>query len=189
MKLIPDLSMIDSKKSLSIHSTISKIKFADPKTILNQASKVDVKGETIKAIMFIEYASHRGYTVDELLQHEITNSALFLMDENGYLRKSVKSQLGTELLKLCPLIDKKGLETPPHTHTIVIDFMALVRKIPLKKLDPPVKTFHDFAIALTSMITKAGHNIHIILITTERTASRMEKGIEEPSLKKWLSLM
>ena len=30
---------------------------------------------------------------------------------------------------------------------------------------PPVKTFHDFAIALTSMITKAGHNsdeIHIV---------------------------
>ena len=115
--------------------------------------------------MFIEYASHRGYTIDELLQHEITNSAFFLMDENGYLRKSVKSQLGTELLKLCPLIDKKGPETPPQTHAIIIDFMALIRKVSLKKLHPPVKTFHDFAIALTSMITKAGHNsdeIHIV---------------------------
>ena len=32
-------------------------------------------------------------------------------------------------------------------------------------LDPPVKTFYDFAIALTSMITKAGYNsdeIHIV---------------------------
>ena len=165
MKLIPDLSMIDSKKSLSIHSTISKIKFAAPKTILNQASKVDVKGETIKALTFVEYASYWGYTVDALLQHEITNLAFFLMDENCYLRKSVKSQLGTELLKLCPLIDKKGPETPPQTHAIVIDFMALVRKVPLKKLDPPeapVKTFHDFAIVL---ITKARHNsdeIHIV---------------------------
>jgi len=65
------------KKSVSIHSTISKIKFAAPKTILNQASKVDVKGETIKALVFIEYASHRGCTVDEVLQHEITKSALF----------------------------------------------------------------------------------------------------------------
>ena len=47
---------------------------------------------------------------------------------------------------------------------MVIDFMALVRKVPLKKLDSPVKTFHDFADALTSVITKAGHNsneIHI----------------------------
>ncbi len=43
--------------------------------------------------------------------------------------------------------------------------MALVRKVPLKELDPPVKTFSDFAIALTSMVTKAGHNcdeIHIV---------------------------
>ena len=43
--------------------------------------------------------------------------------------------------------------------------MALVRKVPLQKLDPPVKTFHDFAVALTSMVTKAGHNcdeIHIV---------------------------
>ena len=43
--------------------------------------------------------------------------------------------------------------------------MALVRKVPLKKLHPPVKTFHHFAIALTSMITKAGLNsdeIHIV---------------------------
>ena len=181
-----------SKMSLSIHSSISKIKFAAPKTTLNLVSKVDVKSETIKALMFIEYVSHWGYTVNELLQHEITNSAFFLMDEDGYLRKSVKSQLGTVLLKLCPLIDKKGPETSPKTHAIVIDFLALVRKVPLKKLDPPVKTFHDFAIALTSMITKAGHNsdeIHIVFDNYKRTASRMERGIEELSPKKWLSLM
>ncbi len=43
--------------------------------------------------------------------------------------------------------------------------MALVRKVPLKKLDPPIKTFNDFAIALTSMVTNAGHScdeIHIV---------------------------
>ena len=48
------------EKSLSMHSTISKIKFAAPKAILNQVSKLDTKGETIKAFMLIEYASHRG---------------------------------------------------------------------------------------------------------------------------------
>ena len=100
-----------------------------------------MKSETIKRLMFIEYGCNRGFTVEELLQHEITNSAFFLIDKVGYLRKSVKSQLGTELLKLCPLIDKKGQETSPQTHAIVIDFMALVRNVPLKKLDPPVKTF------------------------------------------------
>ena len=101
-----------------------EIKFAAPNTILNQASKLDVKGKTIKTLMFIEYASHRDCTVDELFQHEISNSAFFLMD---YLRKSVKSEIVIELLKLCSLIDRKVPETPPQTHAIVHDFMALVR--------------------------------------------------------------
>ena len=74
------------------------------------------------------------------------------------LIRMVISQFGTELLKLCPLIDKKGPETSSQTHAIVFNFMALVKKVPLKKLDLPVKTFHDFAIALTSMIIKVGHN-------------------------------
>ena len=105
--------------SISIHSTISKIKFTSPKTTLNLDSKADIKDETIKALMFLEYGCHRGFTVEELLQHEITNSAFFLVDRDGYLRKSAKSQLGTELLKLCPLIDKKrtrNLPTNPCHH-------------------------------------------------------------------------
>ena len=123
------------------------------------------------------------FTVEELLQ--ITNSAFFLVDEDDYLRKSVKSQLGTELLKLCP----QRLETSPQSHAIVIDFMALVRKVPLKKLDPPVKTFHDFATALTSMVTKAGHNcdeIHIIFDTYREDSI---KNAERGRRGKWLSLM
>ncbi len=87
--------------------------------------------------------------------------------------------MGRFLLKLCPLIDKKGPETSSQTNTIIIAF------VPLKKLDPPVKTFHDFAIALTSMVTKAGHNcdeIHIVLTHTERIA-RMQRGKEEESQK------
>ena len=58
----------------------------------------------------------------------------------------------------------KGPETSSKTNAIVIDFMALVKKVLLKKLDPPVKTFHGFAISLVSMVTRAGHNceeIHI----------------------------
>ena len=162
-----------------MHSTISKIKYTSPKTTLNLDSKADVKGETIKALMFIEYECHWGFTVD------------FLVDKDGYLRKSVKSQLGTELLKLCPLIDKKGPETSPQTHAIIIYFKALVRKVPLKKLDPPVKTFHDFAVALTSTVTKAGHNCDDIHIVFEacREYSIKNAEREEESRKKWLSLM
>ena len=42
--------------------------------------------------------------------------------------------------------------------------MAFVRKVPLKKLQPPVKTFYDVATALTSMVTKAGQNSDEIYI-------------------------
>ncbi|KAF3832799.1 hypothetical protein F7725_026464 [Dissostichus mawsoni] len=47
-------------RSISIHSTISRIKFRSPKTILKLTSKADIKDETIKALKFIEYGCHRG---------------------------------------------------------------------------------------------------------------------------------
>ncbi len=40
---------------------------------MNLDSKADVKDETIKALMFIEYGCHRGFTVEELLQHDLDN--------------------------------------------------------------------------------------------------------------------
>ena len=39
----------------------------------------------------------------------------------------------------------KGPETSPLTNAMVIYFMALVRKLSLRKLDPLVETFRDFA--------------------------------------------
>ena len=60
--------------------------------------------------MFIEYGRHRGFLAEELLVHEITSSAFFLAAKDGCVKKSAKSQLGTELLKLCPEIDTKRLD-------------------------------------------------------------------------------
>ena len=101
----------------------------------------------------------------------------------------MKSQLGTELLKF----DKKGPETSPQTHAIIIDFMAFVRKVLLKKLDPPVEIFNDFAIiALTSMVIKARHNcneIHIVFDAYKEDSIKNAREKEEGSLKKWLSSM
>ena len=53
-----------------------------------------------------------------------------------------------------------------------------MRAMPLKKLDPPVKTFHDFAIAVTSMVTKAGHNcgeIHIVFDSYREASIKNEE--------------
>ncbi|CAB3982221.1 Hypothetical predicted protein [Paramuricea clavata] len=109
------------------------------------ASKADIKDKTIKALIFIEYGCHCGFPAEELLVHEITSSAFFLVDKDRYVKKSVKSQLGTELLKLCPEIDAKGLTTPNKAY--ITDFMAMVRKTPFKELEPPVKIFNDLAVA------------------------------------------
>ena len=76
------------------------------------------------------------------------------------MKKSDKSQHSTELLKLCPQKDTKGPETFPLTNVMVIDFMALVRKVSLRKLDPPVKTLIMILLMhMMTMVTKARHNL------------------------------
>ena len=47
------------------------------------------------------------------------------------------------------------------------------------KLDPPFKTFNDFTIALTSMITKAGQysdDIHIVFDNYREDSIKIEEG-------------
>ncbi len=75
-------------KTTSIHSTISRIKFKTLKKTSRLTSKLDIKEETIKALMYVEYACHRGFTIEELLLHEITSSAFFLVDNDGFLVRS-----------------------------------------------------------------------------------------------------
>ena len=106
-----------------------------------------------------------------------------MVDKDGYVKKSVKCQMGMELLKLCPEIDAKGPITPPPTKAYIIDFMAMVRKIPLKQLLPIVKTFNDFAVALTKIIVNAACNsdkIHIVFdiykVDSFKNAERKRRG-------------
>ena len=141
--------------------------------------------------MFIEYGHHRGFTVNELLCHKLTSSAFFLVNQDGYLKKSVKSQLGTELLKLCPEINPSGSEESPLTNAFIINFMALVRKVPLKKLEPPVKTFHDLAIALTAMITNTvwkSDEIHIVFDNYKDDSIKNEERMRRARSKEMVVL-
>ena len=91
--------------------------------------------------------------------------------------------LSTEVV---PTNKWKG-QKPPHklNPCHCIDFMALVRKVSLKKLDLPVKEFHGFDIALTSMITKAGQNyeeIHIIFDTCREDCIKSERREESKEM-------
>ena len=80
------------------------MKLTTSKKTSRSTTKLDIE-ETIKALMYVEYACYCGFIAEELLLHEITSSAFFLVDKDGFLKKSTKSQLESELLKLCPEIN------------------------------------------------------------------------------------
>ena len=125
----------------------------------------------------MEYVQHRGFMIEEILQYEIT-STFFLVDNEGYLRKPNKSQLGIELLKLWPEIDSKGPETLPHTNVCIIDFMALIRTVLLKKRQPPVNSFGDFATCLTALIMSASCNSDEVHIVFDNYKDKSIKSME-----------
>ena len=103
--------------------------------------KIDVKKETIMAVCNIDYARLRNCSVCDLLCCQLTSTS-FLLTQDGYLRKSPKSELAREI--------EKRLEAPPSLEVpkdsklsmVAIDFMAYGRKIPVSKLK--LKTFGDF---------------------------------------------
>ena len=109
--------------------------------------KIDIKKETIMAIRNIDYARFQNYNISDLLCYELTSTSFFLTQDDGYLRKSEKSELTTEI--------EKKLETPPSLDVpkgnnmpsmVAIDFMAYARKIPVAKLK--LKTFGEFLVHL-----------------------------------------
>ena len=108
--------------------------------------KIDIKKETIMAIRNIDYARLRNYSISDLLCYELTSTSFILTQDDGYLRKSEKSELTRDI--------EKKLETPhpldvPKGNTpsrVAIDFMAYARKIPVAKLK--LKTFGEFVMHL-----------------------------------------
>ena len=110
--------------------------------------KIDVKKEAIMAIHNIDYARLRNYSISDLLCYELTSTSFFLTQDDGYFRKSEKSELTREI--------EKKLETPhsfdvPKGNTpsvVPINFMDYARKIPVAKLK--LKTFGEFVISSTS---------------------------------------
>ena len=141
---------------------------------LNLNSKADMKGEVIKGLrMDITGVHHWGAT--PTWDHQLC----ILFGQWWLLEEECQITTWTWVLKLCPLINEKGQKLPYKLNPChCIDFMALVRKVLLKKLDPPVKTFHGFVIALTSIVTKTGHNceeIHIIFDTCREDFIKSER--------------
>ena len=87
----------------------------------------------------------------DLLKHEITRT-LFYLTEEDFLRKHKKSEFTTVIKELLtnkclsevPMCNKKAM--------VVLDFMAYVRKVPVKKAK--LKTYGDMTKHLWNTFTK-----------------------------------
>ena len=92
---------------------------------------------------------------------------------------------------MCSEINPSGPEEPPPTNAFIIDFMALVRKVPLKKLELPAKMFHDLVIALTAMITNAARKsdeIHIVFDNYKDDSIKNEERMRRERSKEMIVL-
>ena len=65
---------------------------------IGRLEQMDPKIEPITAMMYIEYANFRQYNLTELLRYEITPTAFFLLDKDGYMKKPNKSELSRDLI-------------------------------------------------------------------------------------------
>ena len=87
----------------------------------------------------------------DLLKHEITRTPFYLTEED-FLRKRKKSEFTTVIKELLtnkclskvPMCNKKAM--------VVLDFMAYVRKVPVKKAK--LKTYGDMTKHLWNTFTK-----------------------------------
>ena len=97
---------------------------------IGRLKQMDPKIETITAMKYIEYANFRQYNLTELLRYEITPTAFFLLDKDGYIETPNKSELSRDLLNRLSI--ESGADIP-YSDCSVIDFMAYARKIPGEK--------------------------------------------------------
>ena len=154
-------------KDVMSHSTISSNR------IKKCPKKVDLEKEKVDTIRYINYARVRNFDVIELLKYELTSTSFFLT-ANGYLKKPDKAKFAVELQSKLTV---KPTNEMPSTYMTIIDFMAFVRKVPIKKLN--LTTFGEFATTLWQIILATGSkSSRIIDITFDIYQPKSIKELE-----------
>ena len=96
--------------------------------------------------------------MDKLLKYELTSTSQFLTTEceDGFhLKKPDKASLTRELVNQLPK-EKRNIKSDAQMTTV--DFMALVRKLPVKKMG--IQTFGELAESLSHSILTIGSESH-----------------------------
>ena len=111
--------------------------------------------ETVKFLRLIDYGRSRGFDMRVLMSYEISPTSFYLT-KDGLMRKSNKSELVTELKGM--LAEKPPANLPPtiHKRAVIIDFMAYVRKVPIKTLK--LNTYNDLFSNLWDTFTSLSHS-------------------------------
>ena len=134
------------EKTKKIFDTIPKTRVT--KTKRKKDEIPDIKKETISFMRSIDQGRLRQYNIQDLMSFEITNTSFFLTKEN-YLKKGIKSEMGTELKKMTKACSLSETLISGENSMLVIDFMAYVKKIQVKKMQ--VRTYFDMANTLWAM--------------------------------------
>ncbi|KAG1679017.1 Inositol-trisphosphate 3-kinase [Nymphon striatum] len=144
-------------KEKHLHDTIPtnrKTVFVKRISTPSTAKKSMAKKDAAETIRYINYARERGYSMLELLKYELTSTSQFLTTEckDGIkLKKPDKASLARELVSHLP---QETRNVKSDAQMTIVDFMALVRKLPMKKMG--LHTFEELAKSLSDRILATG---------------------------------
>ena len=126
------------EKTMQLLDNIPKTKKTKKKT--KTVITYDLNKETVKFLRQIDFARLRGFDMKVLLSYEISPTSFYLT-KDGLMRKTGKSDLVTELRGMIHEKPPVVLPTTIQKRAVIIDFMAYVRKVPIRTLK--LTTYND----------------------------------------------
>ena len=117
--------------------------------------KNDLHKETVQFLRSIDYGRLRGFDMKSLMGYEISPTSFYLT-KDGFMRKADKAQLATELKQMLGENPPANLPSTIQKRVVIIDFMAYVRKVPIKTLR--LNSYHDLFSNLWDTFTSLGHS-------------------------------
>ena len=110
-----------------------------------KAKVLDNDNPTEALVRYIDYTKERGYDTKQLLEFELSDSPLYLVNENikkdGLLTKPAKAQLANELVKKLSVAERNDQNCSPD----MVVFMGIVRELPIKTTIPKIQTFGELS--------------------------------------------
>ena len=139
-------------------------------------------------VRYIDCTKERGYDTKQLLEFELSDSPLYLVNENikkdGLLTKSAKAQLANELVKKLSVAERNDQNCSPDM--VVLDFMGIVRELLIKTTIPKIQTFGELSAVIfrhIKTLSRKAKRVDIVLDIYHpdsiKETERKRRGIED----------